>query len=145
MKMLGRLVVVGAGVAALAGESLAAQPIEETPRFPSAEDAPVALLVDMTSGQTLFARNANRRFAPASITKVMTAYVAFDMLERGKLRRDQIMTVRPETFREWNRKGSTMYLAHDARVAVDQLLHGITTVSANDGSVVLAEGGRGIA
>ena len=80
---------------------------------------------------------------PASITKVMTTMVAFEWMERGKLFPQQVMTVRPDTFSAWNRKGSTMYLPHDARITVDELLHGITTVSANDASVVLAEGAAG--
>ena len=110
---------------------------------PAADQAPIALLVDMNSGQTLFSRDADRRFVPASITKVMTASLAFDLLENGALRLDQAMTVRPDTFRDWSGVGSTMFLPHDARVTVDQLLHGITTVSANDASVVLGEGAAG--
>ncbi len=111
--------------------------------IPSQDDAPIALLLDMTSGQTLFARNVNRRFAPASITKVMTTYVAFENLKAGKLKLDRVIQIRPDTFREWSGVGSTMYLPNDARLTVDQLLHGITTVSGNDASVVLAEGTAG--
>ena len=112
-------------------------------RIPTPYEAPIAMLVDLSSGQTLFAREEDRRFMPASITKVMTTMVAFEWMERGKLFPQQVMTVRPDTFRAWNRKGSTMYLPHDARITVDELLHGITTVSANDASVVLAEGAAG--
>lgn len=113
------------------------------PAIPSAEDAPIALLVDLSSGQTLFAREADRRFMPASITKVMTAFLAFEMMEERRLLPEQVMTIRPDTFAKWNRVGSTMFLPADARVTVDDLLHGITAVSANDGSVVLAEGAAG--
>lgn len=113
------------------------------PAIPSAEDAPIALLVDLTSGQTLFARDPDRRFMPASITKVMTAFLAFELMEDGRLFPEQVMTIRPDTFDKWNRVGSTMFLPADARVTVDELLHGITTVSANDASVVLAEGASG--
>jgi serine-type D-Ala-D-Ala carboxypeptidase (penicillin-binding protein 5/6) len=118
-------------------------PLEDTPRPPAAQDAPIALLVDLSSGQTLFARESDRRFMPASITKVMTTLLAFEMIEDRRLFPEQVMTVRPETFRRWSRVGSTMYLPHDARVTVDELLHGITTVSGNDASVVLAEGAAG--
>lgn len=114
-----------------------------TPGIPTADDAPIALLVDLSSGQTLFARESDRRFMPASITKVMTTFLAFERMAAGRLFAQQVMSVRPETFREWSRVGSTMYLAADARVTVDQLLHGVTTVSANDGAVVLAEGALG--
>ncbi|MDP4539217.1 D-alanyl-D-alanine carboxypeptidase family protein [Qipengyuania sp. DY56-A-20] len=123
----------------------AASPMSQgdIPRPPSPEDAPIALLVDLSSGQTLFERESDRRFVPASITKVMTAMVAFEMIESRSLFPEQVMTVRPETFRRWSGVGSTMYLPHDARVRVDELLHGITTVSGNDASVVLAEGAAG--
>lgn len=123
----------------------AASPVPQgdIPRPPSSEDAPIALLVDLSSGQTLFARESDRRFMPASITKVMTTMLAFEMIEDRQLFPEQVMTVRPETFKRWNRVGSTMYLPHNARVTVDELLHGITTVSGNDASVVLAEGAAG--
>ncbi|MDZ4306658.1 D-alanyl-D-alanine carboxypeptidase family protein [Allopontixanthobacter sp.] len=110
---------------------------------PGADLAPIALLVDLNSGQELMARDADRRFVPASITKVMTLYVAFELIDEGKLSPTNIFTVRPETFKEWRNKGSRMFLPHDARVSVDELLIGIAAVSANDGSIVLAEGAAG--
>lgn len=113
------------------------------PRLPTPYEAPIAMLVDLSSGQTLFARQEDRRFMPASITKVMTTMVAFEWMEQGKLFPQQVMTLRPDTFRKWHSVGSTMYLPADARITVDELLHGITTVSANDASVVLAEGAAG--
>jgi len=106
-------------------------------------DAPIALLVDVGSGRVLYARDVNRRFVPASITKIMTSYVAFDLITKGKLRLDQRMTMRPETFRQWHRVGSTMFLPADAQPSVAELIEGIVTVSANDACVVLAEGATG--
>lgn len=106
-------------------------------------DAPIALLVDVGSGRVLYARDAHRRFVPASITKIMTSYVAFDMLTKGKLRLDQRIPVRPETFRQWNHVGSTMFIPANATPTVAELLEGIVTVSANDACVVLAEGATG--
>lgn len=116
---------------------------QNAPGIPTAEDAPVALLVDRSSGQTLFAREENRRFAPASVTKVMTAYTAFRRIGDGTLRLDQVMAMQPGIFDEWSRVGSTMFLPHDARASVDQLLMGVTTVSANDGAAMLAAGAAG--
>ena len=110
---------------------------------PTPEQAPIAYLVDLSSGQTLYARDIDRRFVPASITKVMTTLVAFDMLAAGKLRPDQRMPYRDETFDEWHQKGSTLFLPARARPTLRELLIGITTVSANDASVVLAEGAAG--
>ncbi len=115
----------------------------QRPAPPTPEQAPIAYMVDMSSGQTLYARDIDRRFVPASITKVMTTLVAFDMLADGKLRPDQRVPYRDETFKEWHQKGSTLFLPARARPTVQQLLIGITTVSANDASVVLAEGAAG--
>ena len=106
-------------------------------------DAPIALLVDVGSGRVLYARDAHRRFVPASITKIMTSYVAFDLLTKGKLRLDQRIPVRPETFRKWSHVGSTMFIPADAQPTVAELLEGIVTVSGNDACVVLAEGATG--
>lgn len=119
----------------------AAEPI--VPAVPAAEDAPIALLVDLSSGQTLYAREPDRRFMPASITKVMTTYVAFERMAQGKLFPQQVTAMRPEAFKQWGRVGSTMYLSENAPVTVDALLHGVTTVSANDGAVVLGEAALG--
>lgn len=115
----------------------------DVPAIPSVEDAPIAYMVDLASGQVLYEREADRRFMPASITKVMTTFLAFEWMEAGRLFPQQIFSVRPDTFRQWHRVGSTMFLPADARVSVDDLLHGVTTVSANDGAVVLAEGAAG--
>ena len=112
-------------------------------RVPTAEDAPIAILMDATNGQILFAREADRRFMPASLTKTMTTFLAFEMMEAGTLDQNKVVSVRPETFRKWRGVGSTMFLGANAQVRVDDLLHGVTTVSANDGAVVLAEGAAG--
>ncbi|MDC8753330.1 D-alanyl-D-alanine carboxypeptidase [Erythrobacter sp. sf7] len=121
-----------------------AQPAERViPAVPRADEAPVALLVDITTGQVLHARNAERRFMPASVTKVMTLYLAFELIEQGKLDPAQVFMMSPEVAREWRRKGSTMFLDRGERVTVHDLLLGIANVSANDGAAVLAEGQAG--
>lgn len=113
------------------------------PAAPSAAEAPVALLVDLTSGQVLHARSPDRRFMPASVTKVMTLYLAFELIEEGRLDPAQVFMMSPLIAREWRRKGSTMFLDIGERVRVDDLLLGIANVSANDGAAVLAEGQAG--
>lgn len=113
------------------------------PQVPSTDDAPIALMMDLSSGQTLFSRDADRRFMPASLTKVMTVFTAFEWMREGKLFPQQVMTVKPQIFREWGGVGSTMFLPLGAQVTVDQLLHGITTVSANDGAATLGDGAAG--
>jgi D-alanyl-D-alanine carboxypeptidase (penicillin-binding protein 5/6) len=110
---------------------------------PEANEAPIALLVDLESGQALLSREADRRFLPASITKVMTAYVAFEMIARGTLTEDQVITVSQEIADEWYAKGSTMFLRAGDAVRVSDLLRGIASVSGNDASIVLATEGAG--
>jgi D-alanyl-D-alanine carboxypeptidase (penicillin-binding protein 5/6) len=113
------------------------------PRVPRAEEAPIALMLDLDSGQVLFSREADRRFMPASIVKVMSAFVAFERIENRSLTLEQTVPVRLETFELWSGVGSTMFIPQDAAPTIDELLHAITTISANDGAIVLAEGVAG--
>lgn len=110
---------------------------------PATGQAPVALLFDLSAGRTLYAREAERRILPASMTKAMTTLVAFDLIKAGKLREDALVTVRPETAARWAGKGTTLNLRGGERVTVEQLLRGTATVSANDAAVALAEAGLG--
>ena len=103
-------------------------------------EAPIAFMTDLSSGAVLFAKDADRRIPPASMAKMMTAYVAFDLLSKGQLKLDQKVRVSGETWRKWNNQGSTMFLAAGDEVSVANLLHGVVTVSGNDACVVLAEG-----
>ncbi|OYU37278.1 MAG: D-alanyl-D-alanine carboxypeptidase [Novosphingobium sp. PASSN1] len=105
--------------------------------------APIALLIDVNGGKVLFERQSHRRFMPASLTKIMTSYVAFELIKAGKLRLDQRFRMSHEAFRQWHRVGSTMFLADGSDTSVAELLEGIVTVSANDGCIVLAEGVAG--
>lgn len=114
-----------------------------SPGPPAASEAPVALLVDLESGQPLHSREAARRFVPASVTKVMTAYLAFELIDQGKLDENQNVVVTEETAKEWSGKGSTMFLEAGDHVRVALLLRGIASVSANDGSIALAIAGAG--
>ena len=99
---------------------------------------PVALLVDLSSGQTLFAREPDRRFMPASVTKVMTAYTAFRLIEEGRLSPEASVTISREIAEIWSGEGSSMFLQAGDQVTVGELILGVTTVSANDGAVALA-------
>lgn len=110
---------------------------------PVPADIPIAMLVDLSSGQVLYARNVDRRFVPASITKAMTVYAAFNLIEQGTLKPEQNFVFSEAAARDWRRTGSTMFLEPGQQTSVHDLLIGITTVSANDGSVVLAEGVAG--
>ncbi|WP_188236463.1 D-alanyl-D-alanine carboxypeptidase family protein [Sphingopyxis sp. LK2115] len=109
---------------------------------PYATQAPIAMLKDVDSGMILFSRGADRRFAPASMTKVMTAYVVLDLIRKGELTRDTRFTVSEGAWKKWNSStgGSTMFLSPGESLSVDDLLKGLITVSGNDAAAVLAEG-----
>ncbi len=103
--------------------------------------ARVAYLVDVSSGATLYAKNSDVRMPPASMAKMMTVEVAFELIDRKQLAMSKMCTVHPETWQKWHgpAAGSTMFLSPNEQVSVENLLHGIVTLSGNDASVVLAE------
>jgi D-alanyl-D-alanine carboxypeptidase (penicillin-binding protein 5/6) len=112
----------------------AAAPQFETP-------ARVAYLLDLSSGAELYSKNADVRMPPASMAKMMTSEVAFELIDKGQLPLSKMCTVRPETWQKWHgpAAGSTMFLSPNEQVSVENLLKGIVTLSGNDASVVLAE------
>lgn len=109
---------------------------------PYSTPAPIAYMKDLSSGAVLYDKGGETRIPPASMAKMMTAHVAFRMIQKGELKLDQKFTVRPETWQKWHgpQAGSTMFLAVGEQVSVENLLHGIVTLSGNDACVVLAEG-----
>lgn len=125
--------------------ALPASAVEAAIPAPPAELAqiPVSLLVDLGSGQVLVQRRPDVPFLPASVTKVMTAYVAFEEIGAGRLPLDRRFSERPETEKQWFAKGTSMYLTRNDWPTTRDLLHGIMTASANDASIVLAEGHAG--
>jgi serine-type D-Ala-D-Ala carboxypeptidase (penicillin-binding protein 5/6) len=103
--------------------------------------AKVAYLIDLSSGAVLLSKNADQRMPPASMAKMMTTNVAFELIDRGDLPLNKMCAVRPETWQKWHgpQAGSTMFLSPNEQVSIENLLHGIVTLSGNDASVVLAE------
>jgi serine-type D-Ala-D-Ala carboxypeptidase (penicillin-binding protein 5/6) len=102
--------------------------------------APVALMIDTASGASLYAKDANRRIPTASMAKMMSAWVVFEAIKAGKLKPGQTFDVSDATWNKWNNTGSSMFLKARETVSVENLLHGMLTLSGNDASVVLAEG-----
>jgi D-alanyl-D-alanine carboxypeptidase (penicillin-binding protein 5/6) len=98
------------------------------------------LLVDLSSGQELAAREPDLVVPPASLTKLMTAYLVFDALRVGKLTLDQKLTVSELARRQ---PGSRMFLEAGMKVPVEDLLKGLLVQSGNDAAVTLAEGTAG--
>jgi D-alanyl-D-alanine carboxypeptidase (penicillin-binding protein 5/6) len=113
------------------------QAAAQAPGFDTA--APVAYMVDLSSGAVLFEKEADRRMPPASMAKMMTTHVAFALIDKGELPLDKKCVVRPETWRQWHSQGSTSFLEVNGEYSVEHLLHGIVTQSGNDATVVLAE------
>ena len=103
--------------------------------------ARVAYLIDLSSGAVLLDKNGNQRMPPASMAKMMTTNVAFELIDKGDLALNKMCNVRPETWQKWHgpAAGSTMFLSPNEQVSVENLLYGIVTLSGNDASVVLAE------
>jgi D-alanyl-D-alanine carboxypeptidase (penicillin-binding protein 5/6) len=118
----------------LASAAPAAAPQFDTP-------AKVAYLYDVNSGAVLYAKNPDLRMPPASMAKMMTTEVAFELIDKGQLPLSKMCTVRPETWQKWHgpQAGSTMFLSPNEQVSVENLIKGIVTLSGNDASVVLAE------
>jgi serine-type D-Ala-D-Ala carboxypeptidase (penicillin-binding protein 5/6) len=118
----------------LASAAPAAAPQFDTP-------AKVAYLYDLNSGAVLYAKNPDAHMPPASMAKMMTTEVAFELIDRGQLPLNKMCTVRPETWQKWHgpQAGSTMFLSPNEQVSVENLIKGIVTLSGNDASVVLAE------
>ena len=128
------ILLTAAAALTLTTAAPAAPPAYDTP-------APIAYLIDLSSGAVLLAKDADRPMPPASLAKMMTTEVAFELIDRGQLPLTKTCTVRPETWQKWHgpAAGSTMFLSVNENVSVENLLHGIVTLSGNDASVVLAE------
>ena len=94
------------------------------------------LVVDLTSGQVLAADKADERVEPASLTKLMTAYLVFSAIRDKKLALDQQVTVSEHA---WRAPGSRMFIKVGTQVAVDDLIRGMEIQSGNDASIALAE------
>jgi D-alanyl-D-alanine carboxypeptidase (penicillin-binding protein 5/6) len=118
--------------------STAVPAIAQAPTYKT--PAVYAFMKDLSSGTVLYAKAADTRIPPASMGKMMSVYVAFEMIKRGDATLDQKIIVRPETWKKWHSQGSTMFLSTNEQVSVENLLHGIVTLSGNDACVVLAEG-----
>jgi len=94
------------------------------------------LLLDFNSEQLLAAHNPRERVEPASLTKLMTAYLTFTALKQKRIAPDQVV---PVSERAWRAEGSRMFIEPGKPVTVDELLRGMVVQSGNDASIALAE------
>ena len=110
----------------------AAKPIPNPPEL----DATSYFLVDFDSGQVLAEKNPDDRVEPASITKLMTAYLVDKAIADGDISLDEMVTISEKA---WRMKGSKMFVEVGKQVSVDELMKGLIIQSGNDASVALAE------
>ena len=108
----------------------------QTPQPPEIA-AKAYLLMDVTSGQVLASRSPDDPVEPASLTKLMSAYLVFDALKAGKLTLKQTL---PVSERAWKMPGSRMFIDPKMQVPVEDLIKGMIVQSGNDATVALAEG-----
>lgn len=116
-----------------------AAPADQPPAFETA--APNAILIDAGTGEVLFEKAADLAVPPASMSKLMTQSIVFDLLKSGELKEDQEFVVSEDA---WRRGGSpsgssTMYAELNSKVRVIDLLRGAIIQSANDACIILAE------
>lgn len=100
------------------------------------------LLMDVTTGQVLAAKDPDQPVEPASLTKLMSAYIVFDALKAGKIRLTQTF---PVSERAWKMPGSRMFIDPKMQVPVEDLIKGMVVQSGNDATMALAEGVGGSA
>jgi D-alanyl-D-alanine carboxypeptidase (penicillin-binding protein 5/6) len=112
--------------------SVAAIPVPAAPKLA----ARAYLLVDVHSGKVLAENNADERMEPASLTKLMTAYIVFDELKNGTIHLDDKVLISEKA---WRTGGSKMFIEVNKHVSVEKLLKGMIVQSGNDASVALAE------
>jgi serine-type D-Ala-D-Ala carboxypeptidase (penicillin-binding protein 5/6) len=115
--------------ALLAGGSAAHAETYDTP-------AHAAILMDLQSGQELYAKNPDVPLHPASMSKLMTVLMVFERLAAGSLSLDDTL---PVSEKAWRKGGSKMFVDLGSRVRVEDLLHGIIVQSGNDACIVVAE------
>ena len=119
-------------VSALAAPAAAAPPLATAPVI----QAGSWVLVDFASGQALAESNADRRVEPASLTKLMTAYVVFNALRDGRLKLNEQVLISEHA---WRAQGSRTFVQVGTRVPVEVLVKGMIVQSGNDATIALAE------
>jgi D-alanyl-D-alanine carboxypeptidase (penicillin-binding protein 5/6) len=127
------LLSLGLSLISVSSKTLAADlPIPAPPAIA----AKSYVLMDFNSGKILAESNGDSRLEPASLTKIMTAYITFQELSKGNLHLDDMVTISEKA---WRAEGSRMFAETGASVAVENLLKGMIIQSGNDASIALAE------
>lgn len=124
-----------AAVLALTTQLALASNITLMPQAPSV-DAKSWLLMDYQSGQVLAENDADEKLAPASLTKLMTAYIVEQQIDLGNISEDAMV---PVSVKAWKTGGSRMFIKEGTSVKLADLMHGLVIQSGNDAAVALAE------
>ncbi len=103
-------------------------------------DAQFYFLIDGDSKEILLSKNAEARIAPSSMTKLMTAYVVFDQIKKGRVNFDNKCLIGKDA---WRKSGSSMFLNYGDVVSIEDLVKGLLIVSGNDAAIALAESTAG--
>ena len=103
-------------------------------------DASYIILQDHLSGEILYEKDADAQIYPASMTKIMTTIVTFDLLKKGETSLDEMITISEKAWRMSQSGYSSMFIMLNDQISVEDLLKGIIIVSGNDACVALAEG-----
>jgi len=103
-------------------------------------DAKYVILQDHYSGKILYEKDADEQIYPASMTKIMTSIVAFDLLKKGETSLDEMITISEKAWRLSQSGYSSMFIMLNDQISVEDLLKGIIIISGNDACVALAEG-----
>ena len=98
------------------------------------------IVQDFHSGKILYEHESDEKIYPASLTKIMTAIVTFDLLKKGETSLDEMVTISEKAWRMSQSGYSSMFIMLNDQVSVEDLLKGIIIVSGNDACVALAEG-----
>ena len=97
-------------------------------------------MIDFNTGATLLDKNADERMEPASLSKMMTAYVVFDYIKKGQATLDDMLPVSETAWAKHKTNESNMFVALGSRVKIEDLIRGMIVQSGNDACYVLAEG-----
>ena len=103
-------------------------------------DASYVILQDHLSGDILYEKDADEKIYPASMTKIMTSLIVFDLLKKGETSLDEKITISEKAWRMSQSGYSSMFIMLNDQVTVENLLKGIIIVSGNDACVAIAEG-----
>jgi D-alanyl-D-alanine carboxypeptidase (penicillin-binding protein 5/6) len=148
-RLIATIFAAAAILTSLDGAPAAAARVHTKPQAPPTVEAPAkapggmetqakhALIVEVETGAVLLDKLADEHMPPASMSKIMTAYIVFDMLKQGRAKLEDEL---PVSERAWRLQGSKMFVPIGGRIKIDDLLKGVIIQSGNDACLVLAEG-----